>query len=186
MSFSPEILAKLTYWLDEAMSNKYIKEPAAFSLATSAPSNRVVLLKGFDANGLVFFTHYNSRKGQEIEANNKVACCFFWEELGKQIRVVGYAEKVSAAESDAYFATRAKTSQAGAMLSKQSATLGDYDGFLRSVQSYDGALKRPETWGGYLIKPIEIEFFTYTDFRLHYREHYKLDGETWTKELLYP
>ena len=173
------------------------KEPdaTAMALATAdaagAPSVRMVLLKGVDASGFVFFTNYESRKARELAANPRAALCFYWPTLGAQVRVEGPVERVTPEESDAYFATRPRESQLGAWASPQSTPLGSpaelRASFDRVSARFAGqAVPRPDNWGGYRVRPARIEVWTAGEFRLHDRVLYTKQGESWTVERLYP
>jgi pyridoxamine 5'-phosphate oxidase len=167
----------------------------AVALATAdvsgAPSARMVLLKGVDAGGFVFFTSYESRKARELQANPRAALCFFWPTLGSQVRVEGTVTRVSGEESDAYFATRPRESQLGAWASRQSARLDSRAELLLRVAGVVArfvgrSVPRPETWGGYRIAPRRIEFWTSQAHRLHDRVLYTWEPDGWTSERLFP
>ena len=171
-------------------------DPTAVALATSdvsgAPSVRIVLLKHADERGFVFYTNGTSRKGEELKKDPRAALCFYWPELGEQIRVEGEVEKVSDAESDAYFRTRPRDSQLGAWASRQSRQLESREILLERFQDlteeYEGKdVPRPPWWGGYRIKPQRIEFWKSALHRLHERELY-VRSETggWLHVLLNP
>jgi len=163
-------------------------DPTAVALATAdasaAPSVRIVLLKAADEAGFVFFTSYRSRKAREADANPASALCFYWHTLDTQVRVEGRAVRVSAEESDAYFATRPRESQLGAWASEQSARLGSRE---ELIARYEAAAKRfaeapvprPEWWGGYRVVPARIEFWTSREYRLHDRILYMRDRGGW-------
>jgi pyridoxamine 5'-phosphate oxidase len=147
----------------------------------------MVLLKAADERGLVFFTHYTSRKGRELEANPNVALLFHWAELGRQVRIEGGASRVSAEESDAYFATRPEGARIGANASRQSEVLAERAELERRVAELAGAEpSRPETWGGFRVVPHAWEFWQHRDDRLHDRFRYTRAGEGWLIERLYP
>jgi pyridoxamine 5'-phosphate oxidase len=159
--------------------------------ATGAPSVRMVLLKGADASGFVFFTNHGSRKAGELAANPRAALCFYWPSIGTQVRVEGAVEGVTAEESDAYFATRPRESQLGAWASVQSTPLESPEAlrasFDRASKQFEGrTVTRPGHWGGYRVKAARIEFWTAGDFRLHDRVVYTRRGEGWTVERLQP
>jgi pyridoxamine 5'-phosphate oxidase len=193
---TPEILDTFNALLAEARASTD-PEPTAMTLATADGagrlSARVVLLKGIDEHGLRFFTNYRSAKGVELVAHPQVALCFHWKWVreGVQVRVEGRAEKLDAAASDAYFASRARGSQIGAWASIQSETLPDRDTFEQRVAQYEhefegGDVPRPPHWGGFLVKPDRIEFWYGAAFRLHERVNYeRVDGQ-WSSRLLYP
>jgi len=182
-------------WLRTAQSAG-LPEPTAMTLATASyegkPSARMVLLKGVDKRGFVFFTNYDSRKGQEIAANPRAALVFFWAPLGRQVRVTGRVSKVSAAESDAYFASRPLGSRFGASISRQSAVIESRDVLERKFAKIDaeypaGDPPRPKFWGGFRVRPDEIEFWQGVENRLHDRLRYRRrrDG-SWKVERLSP
>ncbi|HKA87781.1 MAG TPA: pyridoxamine 5'-phosphate oxidase [Haliangiales bacterium] len=170
-------------------------DPTAAALATAdesgAPSVRMVLLKHADERGFVFYTNRTSRKGAEIDKNPRAALCFYWPELGEQVRVEGTIEQVSDAESDAYFKTRPRESQLGAWASRQSRQLESRDILLERFQDlgeeYDGKpIPRPPWWGGYRVRPRRIEFWRHGDYRLHERELYVRGEGGWLHVLLNP
>jgi pyridoxamine 5'-phosphate oxidase len=157
-----------------------------------APSARMVLLKGFDERGLVFFSHYTSRKGRELEANPQAALLFHWSPVGRQVRVEGRVEQVSAEESDAYFATRPRDAQLGAVASRQSEPLGsraELDERLAQLRSDlgEGPVPRPGTWGGFRLVPAAWEFWQHRSSRLHDRFRYRPEPSgDWRVERLFP
>ena len=181
-------------WWDQALAAK-LNEPNAFVLATATPdgipSARAVLLKHFVDEGFCFFPNYNSRKGFEIEANPRVAGVFLWDELERQIRIEGTAERVSAADSDAYYAMRPLGSRLGAWASPQSEIIPDRE-FLEVQQAgllarfEDGNPPRPEHWGGYRIRPTAMEFWQGRPSRLHDRIRFRRNGKVWIRERLAP
>jgi pyridoxamine 5'-phosphate oxidase len=176
-------------WYAEAAAAQQWPERTAVATATKdgAPSLRMVLLKSFDERGLVFFTHTTSRKGRELTANPRAALLLYWDSLGRQVRVEGDVEQVSAAESDAYFATRPPGAQAGAVVSRQSEVLASRDELEARVAALDAAdVVRPETWGGFRVRPDAWEFWQHRDDRLHDRFRYRRDGDAWVIERLYP
>jgi pyridoxamine 5'-phosphate oxidase len=158
---------------------------------SGAPSLRMVLLKGVDERGFVFFTNHESRKARDLAANARAALCFYWETIGTQVRVEGSATRVSDQESDAYFATRPRDSQIGAWASRQSAPVASREELLAQVaamrERFAGqAVSRPPFWGGYLIAPERIEFWSAGEFRLHDRILYTRAGALWRSERLFP
>ncbi len=187
-------IARFAKWLDDA-SAAQLAQPEAAALATAdaqgRPSVRMVLLKSADLAGVVFYSNSQSRKGRELEANPHAALCFFWEPLGRQVRVEGEVERVEATEADRYFASRDRDSQLGAWASLQSEPLSDRDTLdvrLDEIRSRypSGAVPRPAHWGGYRIRPEAIEFWQAGEARLHHRELYRRDGKSWQRTLLYP
>ncbi len=181
-------------WLEEASASEP-RDPTAMALATvdanGLPNVRMVLLKGLDARGFVFYTNLNSKKGQELAANPKAALVFHWKSLNRQVRVRGPVEPVSDAEADAYFATRPRGAQIGAWASRQSAPLESRFALEKAVALHTakfglGAIPRPEHWSGFRILPETIEFWADRPFRLHDRIVFQRTGETWTKTRLYP
>jgi pyridoxamine 5'-phosphate oxidase len=180
-------LRQFDRWFDDARA--VVRAPEATALATAsaegAPSVRMVLLKQADANGLVFFTHYGSRKGRELEANPRAALLFHWDALGRQVRVEGAVERLPAAESDAYFATRPEGARAGAHASRQSEVLESRDELERRLAEVDPG-SRPEHWGGFRLVPETWEFWQHRESRLHDRFRYRRGETAWLIERLYP
>ncbi len=159
--------------------------------AEGRPSSRVVLLKDFDTTGFVFYTNLESRKGVEIRANADVSLSFYWRETSKQVVIRGRAEPVSDAEADAYFATRARTSQLGAWASRQSRPLKSRAQLLARVAKYQakflaGAVPRPPHWSGFRVVPCYIELWAAGAFRLHDRTLFERTGDGWTSHKLNP
>ncbi len=183
------------YWMDEALKAE-VSEPNAVTLATCSsdgkPTARVVLLRGFDEKGFVFFTNYNSRKGDEIDANPNVCLNFFWTEIGRQVRIQGVASKIPSADSEEYFNSRPRESQIGAWASYQSEELESAQELKEKVaeieKRYEGRdVPRPEHWGGYCVSPDYIEFWQGRMSRLHDRLVYSRDDSgIWTLGRLSP
>ncbi|WP_437521014.1 pyridoxamine 5'-phosphate oxidase [Sorangium sp. So ce726] len=182
----------------ELLEQRQTTEPTdatAMTLATAdasgRPSARMVLLKGIDDRGFVFFTNYESRKSMDLEANPFAALCIHWAKAAEQIRVEGRIERVSDAESDAYFETRARGSQIGAWASRQSALLPSREALLDRVREIERRFEgrpvpRPEFWGGYRVVPERVEFWYGQENRLHDRVVYVRHGDSWRVERLYP
>ncbi len=181
-------------WFAEAAVALEVPEAMAVATATpdAAPSVRMVLLKEVDDRGLVFYSHYTSRKGRELEANPQAALLFHWSPLGRQVRVEGGVERVSAERSDAYFATRPRGAQLGALASSQSEPLGsraELEARLAEVERDlgGGPVPRPPTWGGFLLVPVAWEFWQHRHDRLHDRFRYERDPSGgWRIERLFP
>ena len=172
-----------------------LNEPSAVTVATvdahGRPSARVVLLKGHDTSGFVFYTNTLSRKGRELAANPRVAMCLFWDPLMEQVRVEGHVTPVSDAEADAYWAGRHPGSQIGAWASDQSEPLEGREVLEARVASFaerfgDGPIPRPAHWSGYRVVPDRIEFWRSLPNRLHERTCYSLDDGEWRVSLLHP
>ena len=182
-------------WWQDAVSSA-IEEVNACTLATATllgkPSARIVLLKGYDENGFVFFTNYTSNKGNELANNPQVYMVFFWKELERQVRIEGIAEKVSGEESDSYFGSRPMGSRIGAWASPQSAIIENRTVIEENVAKYQQRFEgvpvpRPSHWGGYRIKPALIEFWQGRASRLHDRLQYTLlENGDWKIERLAP
>lgn len=183
-------------WLEDAETVE-INDPTAMALATvdtdGMPDVRMVLLKGVDHDGFVFYTNLESAKGRELEAVPKAALCFHWKGLRRQVRVRGVVESVSGAEADAYYASRPRQSRLGAWASKQSRPLESRFALEKEVARYAakfglGDIPRPSHWSGFRIVPLSIEFWHDRPFRLHDRLVFtrSAPGEAWTTERLYP
>ncbi|WP_018858986.1 pyridoxamine 5'-phosphate oxidase [Rhizobium sp. 42MFCr.1] len=183
-------------WLKEAEASE-INDPNAVALATvdedGLPNVRMVLLKGFDHDGFVFYTNFESQKGQEILGQKKAAMCFHWKTLRRQVRLRGPVEAVTDEEADAYFKTRARGSRIGAWASKQSRPLESRFALEKAVAEYTaryaiGEIPRPAHWSGFRIRPVSIEFWKDQKFRLHDRIEFRRaspEGD-WTKVRMYP
>lgn len=182
-------------WLEEAEADE-INDPNAMALATvdadGMPDVRMVLLKGLDAHGFVFYTNYESAKGREILGNMKAALCFHWKSLRRQVRVRGAVETVTDEEADAYFQSRPRNSRIGAWASKQSRPLESRFALEKAVAEYTarhliGEIPRPPYWSGFRIIPESIEFWHDRAFRLHDRVVFQRgDKDSWLKTRLYP
>lgn len=181
-------------WFDEALK-AMVPLPNAMTLATNSldhsPSARIVLLKGFDRHGFVFFTNYESRKGRELASDNRAALVFFWSELERQVRIEGTVSKVNAAESDEYYATRPLGSRLGAWASPQSQVLPDRATLERQMEEatrrHGDTPARPPHWGGYRLKPSQLEFWQGRTSRLHDRLSYvALPNGGWRIQRLAP
>ncbi len=188
------IVQQLETWLAEARK-AMVPEYNAMNLATvkpdGSPANRMVLLKFLDADGLVFFTNTESRKGRHIAANPAVALTFFWMPLYRQVLVEGVAEPVSTEEADAYWQTRDRVSQIGAWASQQSRPLDRRETLLERVAQYEKKfagqpVPRPAYWSGYRVRPTRVEFWQGQDHRLHDRDCHYLHQGQWHREKLYP
>jgi pyridoxamine 5'-phosphate oxidase len=182
-------------WWQQALDSA-VEEANAMTLATASPdgtpSARIVLLKGFDRDGFVFFTNYKSFKGMQMEENPKACLVFFWKELERQVRITGLVKKIDVEESDAYFESRPMGSQVGAWASPQSQVIEDREWLDEQYQKFavkfnGKEVKRPEHWGGYLVQPVIVEFWQGRPSRLHDRIQYTLE-ETglWKIERLAP
>ena len=182
-------------WWQQAIESE-IDEVNAMTLATASleavPSARIVLLKGYDEKGFVFYTNYESAKGRELAENPKASLLFFWKELERQIRITGIVEKVSNAESDEYFLSRPTGSQIGAWASPQSHVIENRSWLEKQVKMLEEkfsseAVTRPSHWGGYRVKPVIIEFWQGRSSRLHDRLQYSLqENGSWKIERLAP
>ncbi|MBW4690424.1 MAG: pyridoxamine 5'-phosphate oxidase [Lyngbya sp. HA4199-MV5] len=190
----PDPIKQFQQWLEEAIAAQ-LPEPNAMTLATATregiPSARIVLLKGLDDRGFVFYTNYDSRKGQELADNPHAALVFLWTVLERQVRVEGHVEKIAAVETDAYFQSRPLASRLGAWASEQSRVIPDREvleqRFAELKATYaDESVPRPTHWGGYRVIPKQIEFWQGRTSRLHDRLRYRLEQGPWLLERLAP
>ena len=181
-------------WLADAEKSEP-NDPNAVALATVDPAGlpnvRMVLLKGFDERGFVFYTNFESQKGQEILSSHKAAMCFHWKSLRRQVRIRGDVEVVTEEEADAYYATRPRGSRIGAWASKQSRPLEGRFALEKAVAEYTaryaiGEIPRPAHWSGFRIKPVSLEFWHDRPFRLHDRMEFRRADDGWQKVRMYP
>jgi pyridoxamine 5'-phosphate oxidase len=180
-------------WYGEA--GDVIRAPEAMAIATAsqdaAPSLRMVLLKGFDERGFVFYTGYESRKGSELAENPRAALLFYWDPLGRQVRIEGRVERVEREESEEYFHSRPRGAQLAALASRQSTVLGDREDLVARYAQLERELEGsevplPEAWGGFRLEPETYEFWQHRENRLHDRFRYRRDGRRWIIERLSP
>ncbi len=193
---SDDPFAQFQHWFDEAVAAQVIEVNAMHLATVSAegrPSGRIVLLKGLDTKGFVFYTNYVSRKGKEIGTHEFASLTFFWPELERQVRIEGQVEKVTDTESDLYFQSRPRSSQIGAWTSSQSSVIDSREVLdekqrqLEQLYGTDRLIPRPPHWGGYRVFPDRIEFWQGRPSRLHDRILYTLQpGHTWLKQRLSP
>lgn len=193
-TFHPDPLQQFRRWF-RAVERAGVPEPNAMTLATTTaagrPSARMVLLKGVDPRGFLFFTNYESRKARELASNPQAALVFYWHAAHRQVRVTGRVTKLPAAESDAYFATRPRESRLAALASRQSAVIQSHavleSRYAELAQRYPNeAPPRPINWGGYCVHPDEIEFWQQAPHRLHDRLRYRKHRGAWILERLSP
>jgi pyridoxamine 5'-phosphate oxidase len=186
--------AQFDAWFAEAAASEP-NDPNAMTLATSTadgvPAARIVLLKGHDARGFVFYTNTLSRKGDELGGNPRAALLFHWKTLQRQVRIEGAVESVTPAEADAYYATRPRISRLGAWASMQSQTLEGRAVLEQRLAETDARypdddIPRPPHWSGYRVLPVRFEFWQAAEFRLHDRTTYIKDGHGWTMGKLFP
>ena len=193
-SLSHEPLVRINEWIEEAIKLE-VPLPHAMNLSTAddfgQPSSRMVLLKSISDEGMVFYTDYESHKGQMLQKNSKAALNFWWAKTDKQIRIEGVCIKTSDQESDEYFQSRPRGSQISASVSLQSKEIRNYENLVKEAKDLEkrssgSNLKRPSRWGGYKLIPNRIEFWKNEVNRLHRRELFILESNKWRKTLLSP
>ncbi len=182
-------------WFAKAKETE-INDPNALALATSDKTNqpnvRMVLLKGLSDKGFVFYTNFESRKGNELKNNQKASMCFHWKSLRRQIRIIGKVEQVTDKEADEYFNSRPYKNRIGAWASSQSKVLDKRENFLKKIKEFEKKysdekkVPRPPHWSGWRVLPVEIEFWVDVEGRVHERLNYRNFNGKWIKELLYP
>ncbi|MBI2496674.1 MAG: pyridoxamine 5'-phosphate oxidase [Opitutae bacterium] len=190
----PDPIARFAEWFGAATQGG-VPEPTAMAVATAgadgAPNVRMLLLKGVDARGFVFYTNLASPKAAELTANPRAALCFYWNQIKRQVRVSGPVERVTDAEADAYFATRPRLSQIGAWASHQSQPMADRFELERNCAAVAlrfgiGPVPRPPGWSGYRVVPESIEFWHEKPFRLHERVRFTRTRGGWTSQRIFP
>jgi pyridoxamine 5'-phosphate oxidase len=193
-ALAPDPIHQFRLWWQEVLASG-MREPNAMTLATCTPdgipSARVVLLKGFSADGFTFYTSHEGRKAAELEANPRAALVFYWAELERQVRIEGTVERVPDDEADAYFASRPRGSQIGAWASKQSSVIAGRAALEADFAQLErrftgGPVPRPPHWGGYRVRPHAVEFWQGRPSRMHDRLRYRLVGGRWVIERLSP
>jgi pyridoxamine 5'-phosphate oxidase len=193
--FGPDPIHEFSLWLDHAEQESGLEFPEAMALATASregrPSIRMVLFKGLNKNDFTFFTNYESRKARDLTENPYAALCFYWEKLGRQIRVEGKVSKLATLDSDAYFHGRTRGSRLGAWASPQSQEIPSREHLERWVKEAENRFQeqdvpRPERWGGYRLSPDRIEFWQNGQNRLHDRIEFMLENKNWVKRRLAP
>jgi len=182
-------------WFSKAKESE-INDPNAVAVATSdkknQPNVRMVLLKGINDKGFVFYTNFNSKKGNELKENQKASMCFHWKSLRRQVRAIGIVEEVSAKEADDYFNSRPYKNKIGAWASSQSKILDKRETFLEKIKEFEKKypnqmnVPRPPHWSGWRLLPKEVEFWLDGEGRIHERLNYRKKNGIWQKELLYP
>ena len=189
----PDPLHQFERWFREAEGA--VRGPEAMALATAAadgaPSVRMVLLKGFDCGGFVFYTGYESRKGRELADNPRAALLFYWDPIGRQVRIEGNVDRLERAQSESYFHSRPRGAQLAALASRQSVVLTDRDELTARYAQLERELAGrevplPDAWGGFRLEPEAYEFWQHRENRLHDRFRYRRDGDAWTIERLSP
>tara|TARA_Y100000992_G_scaffold300218_1_gene268429 strand:+ start:680 stop:1309 length:630 start_codon:yes stop_codon:yes gene_type:complete len=181
-------------WFAKAEETE-INDPNAVAVATSdkenQPSVRMVLLKGLNDKGFVFYTNFNSKKGSDLKINKRASMCFHWKSIRRQVRIIGIVEKVTEKEADEYYNSRPYKNKIGAWASSQSQTLHKREDFLKKIEDYEKKypsdnVPRPPHWSGWRLKPTEIEFWLDGEGRIHERLSYIKKNGSWKKGLLYP
>ena len=182
-------------WFSEAEKNE-LNDPNAVAVATSDKNNqpnvRMVLLKGLNNKGFVFYTNFNSKKGEELKNNSKTSLCFHWKSLRRQVRVLGEVEEVSISEANEYYNSRPYKNKIGAWASSQSEVLDKRETFIKKLKDFEKkynnqkSVPRPPHWSGWRVLPREVEFWLDGEGRIHERLVYNKVGEKWKKKLLYP